>query len=146
METARLTRKLSYLITAISVLVLYIVWFYGKIPFLERYSGAFGKACRTLKRLKQQAPSQETRLKALQCFHHALNELAGETVLAAQLPTFFQQFPTFAPLREKTENLFEVSQQVFFSGNDETQASFSIEQIESLCLRYRKLERSFRWP
>ena len=145
MKTAAPMRRLLYLIAAISALLLYILWFYGKVPFLERYSGAFGKACRTLKLLKKQPPSQENSLKALQCFHHALNELSGETVFAEQLPLFFQRFPKFTPLREKTEDFFRVSQQIFFTGKPEAMASISIAQVETLCLRYRKLERGSKW-
>ena len=77
--------------------------------------------------------------------NHALNELAGETVFAGQLPAFFQRFPKFAPLQEKTEDFFKISQQLFFTKSTETVASISIEQIESLCLLYRKLERGSRW-
>ena len=144
METRDLMRRLSYLIATIAALLFYIIWFYGKIPFLERYSGTFGKACRTLKQLKKQS-SQENQLKALQCFHHALNELAGETVFAGQLPAFFQRFPKFAPLQERTEDFFRASQQLFFIENTKTSVSISIAQIESLCLLYRKLERGSRW-
>lgn len=144
METDDPRRRLGYFVAAIATLLFYIAWFYGKAPFLERYSGAFGKACRTLKQLKKHPPSEETHRKALQCFHHALNELSGESVFAGQLPAFFQRFPKFAPLQEKTEALFRVSQQLFFNASPETPTSVDIEQIEALCLHYRKLERSLR--
>ena len=143
MFTGESSRKLTFLVTLISMLLFYIIWFYGKVPFLERYSGAFGKACKTLKQLKKQAPSPETRRKALQCFHRALNELAGETVFADRLPAFFGRFPKYIPLQEKTEAFFRISQNLFFTGNADTEA-LTVEQIESLCLLYRKLERSSR--
>ncbi|MGR9115278.1 MAG: hypothetical protein ACU85E_05895 [Gammaproteobacteria bacterium] len=138
-------KKLAYLVAAISGLLFYIIWFYGKAPFLERYSGAFGKACRTLKHLKKQPPSEVNRLKALQCFHHALNELAGETVFIEQLPAFYRRLPKYAPLQQKTEEFFKISQRLFFTENAEGSASISLDQIEALCLHYRKLERSSRW-
>ncbi|GAB4255925.1 MAG: hypothetical protein Kow0065_04340 [Methylomicrobium sp.] len=141
-DTNRHADNLSYLLSAIAALTLYIVWFYGKIPFLERYSGAFGVACRELRRLKKQPTSKENTLQALQCFHRALNEVAGETVFASELPAFFQREPKFRPLQEKTEALFDISQRWFF-----TDESPPIERahIENLCRLYRKLERSPRW-
>lgn len=144
-DTSRQGRTLSYLLTAGGALLLYIIWFYGKIPFLERYSGAFGIACRELKRLKKQPESRNVTLQALQCFHHAINNLAGETVFANQLPEFFQRHPKFQPLRQKTEALFKISQQLFFAADTVEQPRVTPSQIENLCLLYRKLERSSRW-
>lgn len=138
-------RALTYLLGVSSIILLYIVWFYGKIPFLERYSGSFGKACRELKKLKKLPQSKAVTLQALQCFHHALNELAGETLFAGQLPDFFQSHPKFLTLREKTEALFAISQQLFFAEAASELPAISPAQIEKLCLLYRKLERSGRW-
>lgn len=144
-DTSRQSRTLGYLLTASGALLLYIIWFYGKIPFLERYSGAFGIACRELKRLKKQPESHNVTLQALQCFHHAFNSLAGETVFANQLPEFFQHHPKFQPLQQKTEALFKISQQLFFAAKTDEQPGVTPSQIENLCLLYRKLERSTRW-
>ena len=137
--------KLTVLWTCAALILLYIAWFYGKIPFLERYSGAFGQACRDLKKLKKLPPSQETSQKAMQCFHRALNQLAGETVFAAQLPEFFSRFPQFKSLEDRTGIFFQASERLFFSGLPETRTMIAVEKIEELCLLYRKLERSGRW-
>ncbi len=138
-------RALTYLLGVSSILLFYIVWFYGKIPFLERYSGSFGKACRELKKLKKLPHSRAVTLQALQCFHHALNELAGETLFAAQLSAFFQRHPSFQPLQEKTEALFVISQELFFAEVGSEPPAIGPAQIEKLCLLYRKFERSGRW-
>ncbi|MDO8844975.1 hypothetical protein [Methylicorpusculum sp.] len=137
--------RLTLLWTCAAIILLYIVWFYGKIPFLERYSGAFGQACRDLKKLKKLPPSQETSQKAMQCFHRALNQLAGETVFAAQLPEFFNRFPQFKPLQDRTGIFFQASERLFFSSHPDTKTMIAVEKIEELCLLYRKLERSRRW-
>lgn len=138
-------RALTYLLGALSLVLFYIVWFYGKIPFLERYSGTFGKACRELKKLKKLPQSNSVTLQALQCFHHALNEMAGETLFAGQLPDFFQRHPKFLPLQERTEALFAISQQLFFAEAGSESPAISPAQVEQLCLLYRKFERSGRW-
>lgn len=144
-DTSLHSRTLTYLLGASSLVLFYIVWFYGKIPFLEHYSGSFGKACRELKKLKKLPQSKAVTLQALQCFHHALNELAGETLFAGQLPGFFQRYPKFLPLRERTEALFAISQQLFFADAASELPAISPAQVEKLCLLYRKLERSGRW-
>lgn len=145
LDNGALSVRLAYLLAAISVLSFYIVWFYGKAPFLERYSGAFGKACRTLKFLKKQPPAQQINLKAMQCFHHALNELAGETLFTQQLADFFDRHPKYASLQAPTEAFFKTSDKLFFNANAESSAAPDIIEIERLCLLYRKLERSSRW-
>lgn len=145
LATRQEVRRLALLTAAMIAVLLYILWFYGKVPLLERYAGAFGKACRALKRLKQQPSSPENSREALQCFHHALNELAGETVFSTQLPAFFQRFPKFAPLQQQTEDFFKVSEQLFFSDDNGLTTALEIERLENLCLLYRKLERGCRW-
>lgn len=139
------SRRLTYLLAGLLLVVVYIVWFYGKIPFLERYSGAFGTSCKKIKKLKKLPPSNSVTREALQCFHHALNELAGETVFAAQLPDFFARYPKFSPLQKQTEALFAVSQQVFFGEAAGEIPEIGAEHIEKLCLLFRKFERRGRW-
>lgn len=139
------TLRLTLLWTCAALILIYIAWFYGKIPFLERYSGAFGQACRDLKKLSKLPPSHETSQKATQCFHRALNQLAGETVFAGQLSDFFNRFPQFKSLEDRTGIFFQASERLFFSGHPDTKTMIAVEKIEELCLLYRKLERSGRW-
>lgn len=134
-----------FLIIILVAVCLYIAWFYGKIPFLERYSGPFGRACRTLKKLDNQNFSKQNYCEALQCFHKAINDTCGKTVFSEQLPEFFENHPAYQPARKQTEQLFRVSRQLFFSDAPVEREKISIQQIESLCLLYRKIERSAKW-
>ncbi len=139
------SRKIQGLLLALGGLLAYMLWFYGKLPYLERYSGPFGRACKALKKILRLPDSEQNYLSALMQFHKALNETAGETVFYAQLPAFFQRFPAFQPLQQQTEQLFNISRQLFFTDSTTPAAALSLKQIERLCQLYRKIERGAKW-
>ena len=145
LENAKHNRNLSYIMILIALILFYIGWFYGKIPFLERYSGKFGAACKTLAKLKKQPLNEEVYRQALQSFHHAINAVHGTTLFQHQLPAFFVGHSAFKPLQKQTVALFKVSQQLFFTDLVIDKESFSLAEIEKLCQQYRKLERGGRW-
>ncbi|MDT8405626.1 MAG: hypothetical protein RQ715_00060 [Methylococcales bacterium] len=120
-------------------LLLYLAWFYGKITFLERFSGPFARSLRELKQLK---PGAET--DALRLLHRALNQTLGKTVTLSQLPDFFQAHPRFKGLESETQALFRHSEALFFAPNP-TSAAPTLSQLIDLCARYRKRERGGRW-
>ncbi len=126
-------------------LMIYIGWLYGKIPFLERYSGAFGKASRTLAEILREPYSEENYRKALQCFHHALNEINGGTVFYEQLDDFFQRYPAYMQTREQTERLFRISHDIFFAAAEIDPVKLPLTEIAALCQACRKIERGSRW-
>lgn len=139
------SKTLVYLFTGLAIALSYLLWFYGKLPFLEHYSGPFGKACKTIKQLLKHPKSENAYQHALMSFHHALDETAGETVLANQLPAFFQNYPHFKSLQQETEQLMQHSQQFFFNPKINKLKNWPLEDISLLCHQYRKIERSGRW-
>lgn len=141
----RHSQNIQGLLLALSGLALYLLWFYGKLPFLERYNGPFGRACQTLKKILRLPATEQNYRLALRQFHQAINETAGKTVFYEQLPMFFQRFPAYQPLQQQTEQLFQISQRVFFTGAAAPGETASLREIAALCQLYRKIERGGRW-
>ncbi len=137
--------RIFYLLFTLILICLYLLWFYGKLPFLERYNGPFGKACKIIKPQLNRSETEAVYQQILICFHHALDETAGETVLLAKLKLFFKQYPQFQPLQSDTEQLMAYSQQWFFDPHAAKTQRWPVEDILLLCNRYRKIERSGRW-
>ncbi|MGR9072193.1 MAG: hypothetical protein ACU833_03900 [Gammaproteobacteria bacterium] len=138
-------RNAFYLLAAAALTLAYIAWVYGKIPFLERYAGAFGRACSELDKIAKQPYSDARYRKALQCFHRALNETSGETVFSERLSAFFDEFPAYAPVRSQTEKLFSISGDVFFADHPVEPEKMPLDEIRALCRLCRKIERGARW-
>lgn len=145
LDPGKHSRNVRFLIFFLIAVCFYIAWFYGKIPFLERYSGPFGLASRKLKKLSSQKFSEQGYREALKYFHNALNDTCGKTVFLEQLPEFFETHPAYQPVRKQTEEVFRISRQLFFVDAPVAGDQNSIKQIEALCLLYRKIERGSKW-
>lgn len=145
LDPGKHSRNIRLLILLLVAVCFYIAWFYGKIPFLERYSGPFGLASRKLKKLANQNFSEQSFCEAVKCFHNAINDTCGKTVFLEQLPEFFENHPAYLPVRKQTEEVFRISRQLFFTDAPVVSDQNSIKQIEALCQLYRKIERGSKW-
>jgi mxaA protein len=145
LKTASHYRVIIWLILFTLLLSLYLAWIYDKLPFLRRYSGPFGRGCKTLAQLGVNPDSKASNREALLCFHRAMNECAGKTVFTENLTHFFQENPQFSEAKLQTEKLFNYSRQLFFSQSVTQTRVVTTEKILSLCQLYRKIERGSRW-
>ena len=145
LETASHYPILFWLILYALLLSLYLAWIYDKLPFLQRYSGPFGRSCKTLAQLSAKTDSKASNREALLCFHRAMNDCAGKTVFSENLTYFFQEHPQFSEAKLQTEKLFNYSRQLFFTQSISQATVVTTEQVLSLCQLYRKIERGSRW-
>ncbi len=138
-----------WLIMFATLLSLYLVWIYDKLPFFRCSGGPFGRACHTMSQLSKTTDSETNNREALSCFHKAMNECAGKTVFSKNLAEFFQHHPQFSGAKPETEKLFNYSRQLFFSQSVTQSATqreaITTQQMLSLCQWYRKIERGSRW-
>ncbi|MEN8260380.1 MAG: hypothetical protein ABFS02_07315 [Pseudomonadota bacterium] len=137
-------RRLGALSAASALILLYLAWFYDWLPLLHRRAGPFTRAARHIRALSRKPFDPERYRRALQHFHQALNETAGETVFAGTLIGFYARQPQFTTLRPPTERFFEHSTQVFFGNAADTEENFPLAELERLCRKYRNIERSLK--
>jgi len=134
---------LSIIAGAVTLLMAIIAWQQKMLPFFDSGGGPFKQACRNLKRRRGAKPLSAAYRHALQDVHKALNATAGRTVFADYLREFFDYNPHFNPLREPTEIFFKISRQAFFEQPQHLDLkNYPISWLESLCRRYRKIERN----
>jgi mxaA protein len=145
LETSSHYPIIFWLILLTLLLSLYLAWIYDKLPLLQRYTGPFGRSCKTLAQLSVNPDSKASNREAILCFHQAINECAEKTVFTENLTQFFQKYPQFSEAKLQTEKLFNYSRQLFFSQSESQTTVVTTEQILSLCQLYRKIERGSRW-
>lgn len=82
---------------------------------------------------------------ALKRVHRAIDETAGATVLAVDLPAFLERHPGFGVVREQFVNFFDVSQRHFFGSPDPTPISDAQHRdLLEFCRRCARIERGLR--
>ncbi|MGR8935960.1 MAG: hypothetical protein ACU837_16505 [Gammaproteobacteria bacterium] len=145
LDTRWQQRSLYVLIAVSAILLLYLVWIYDRLPYVRRYAGPFGKACRALEKLQRQGGGEDTHRQALHCLHQAVNATAGETVFFTTLETFLQARPAFQAARLPLEKLYRRSEAVFFTDRPVLTDTAALAEILDACRLCRKIERSSRW-
>lgn len=82
---------------------------------------------------------------ALKRLHRAIDETAGATVLAVDLPAFLQRHPAFGVVREQFAKFFDVSQRHFFGAPAPTPISDAqYRDLLEFCRRCARIERGPR--
>lgn len=82
---------------------------------------------------------------ALKRLHRAIDETAGATVLAVDLPAFLERHPAFGVVREQFADFFDVSQRHFFGSPDPTPISDTQHRdLLEFCRRCARIERGPR--
>jgi len=79
-----------------------------------RRAAAFARAARALRKLSAQGDDVQTRCRALQCLHRALDQAAGATLALDNLDTLFQRRPALEAARAPIRALLAASRAAFF--------------------------------
>ena len=134
--------RLIALSLCLLVAILYLIYVYWGIPFLERRHRPFSMAYRRLKKLERRPFSNALYLEALRSLHRAFDLAAGRTLVAGNLETFFVEHPEFAALRTHIETLFMRSRMAFFEPHRQAATdAVSLQNLLQLCHRCRAVER-----
>ena len=93
-----------------------VAWLWLSARWLPRRARRpFAHAWRQLRALARQGRAAESVEQAALLLHAAFNAHAGEAVLAADLPRFFERFPGLAELAPAIHRMFEGSHVLFFA-------------------------------
>ena len=135
-STAGHWRWLAALLAGLGGLGIYATWRLGLPPFRHQAS-PFLRVARELKReLKKQrrlgSSPANTQL-SIKLVHDALNEIAGHTLFAGQLPGFLQTHPEYQSYASELEQFFRVSEQLFFATDRSEANDFPLSRLEKLC-------------
>ncbi len=122
------------------VLALYLAWAYDRMPFLVRSPGPLTALYRRLR--KRSEVQGEDYLNLLREAHSAFSRCAGETLYAANLPLLFERAPHLKALRERIEDFFLHSWQVFYEQRKDTR--WSASEVIALCRMARDSERALQ--
>ncbi|MEE9356445.1 MAG: hypothetical protein V3U75_12720 [Methylococcaceae bacterium] len=128
-------------ITGTLLMVGFILWENDFLPFLRNYRGPFSNAYQKLKKLQLQPPSKSREKNALQLFHRAMNETAGNTLFPDYLPSFYEKHPHFLPTRSVTETIYAASTEVFFTKS--INVPVSVDDIANACELNREIEQNY---
>jgi len=104
-----------------------------RLGLLRRRAPPFVQAARALKKLGRQPPSLASWRQGAKLVHAALNETAGQTVFAGQLPRFLASQPCYASLQIELEQFFRQSDWLFFTDATEYPADYPLFRLETLC-------------
>jgi len=94
--------------------VVYLLWRYDRLPFLERTPGPLSRMWRRWRGKSRRDLSDDERDALLRDMHGAFNRSAGETLYPSTLALLFERAPHLAPLREEIEGLFGASWSRFY--------------------------------
>lgn len=134
--------RLGMVAGAAALVLAYLAWVYDLIPLIHRRPGPFTRACREIGSLRKRGGNADNERRALQLFHTALNQTAGETLFAPRLDAFFQSHPRYAGLTAPTARFFARSRQLFFGDPADAGSDFTLAELERLCKQFRRIERS----
>jgi len=124
-------RWLAACLAGLAGLWAYAAWQLGWLPFRSK-APPFARAASGLKRLRKQ-PDGERWRQGVKLIHAALDETAGHSLFAGQLPKFLEAHPRYAGLAAELERFFALSDRLFFAGNLEIPADYPWQRLEKLC-------------
>lgn len=105
----------------------------ARLGLFRRRAPPFVRAARALKKLGRQTPTAETWRQGARLVHAALNETAGHTVFAGQLPRFLTIQPGYAAMQAELEQFFRLSDRLFFADAADYPADYPWARLETLC-------------
>lgn len=127
----------------LALVLMYLAWFYDKLPFFRRHPRPFATAYIQLKKLSKAHPEIDYYHSGFRTLHRAFDETAGKTVFADCLDAFFDVNLAFKALDTDAQLFFEVSRQVFFQEEPvELRKRYSFPWLLDLCKRFRAIEYS----
>jgi mxaA protein len=102
---------LAATLVALILLAYHLAWW----PFRARAHRPFTEASRTIRKLLAGAETTSAYREALVVLHRAVDSTAGHAVFSEDVPSFLDEHPSFARLKEQFTRFFASSQSVFFS-------------------------------
>jgi mxaA protein len=128
-DNGHLHGLLAYL-AGLCGLVLYGLW---RLGWLRHSSSPFKQAACSLKKLRRTRPTLDAWRQGAKLLHTALNETAGHTVLSGQLPQFLAHHPAYASLHTELEQIFLLSDRLFFAEAADYPSDYPLARMETLC-------------
>ena len=139
LDASAQTKKLKWLLSALAISLLGLLYIVGKHAWLPRMGGPFAKAFRNIK--KQPNTPDGTRT-AVTSMHSALNAAAGNSLFLNNLGDFLTKKPAFKTIEADIQKFFALSRQVFFEPNAKHDVGNNpTEWLAQFCRRCRDCER-----
>lgn len=116
-----------------------LVYIFGAYTLLPRMGGAFAKTYRIVCKVQE----DEAGIKqAITSVHHAFHQVAGHSVFGNGIAQFVQNHPAYAVLTPEIERFFQLSRQVFFDPQSDSQLGMPAKQwLKTFCRHMRDCER-----
>lgn len=135
-------RNVKLLIGLLAASLLGLLYIFGAYTWLPKMGGPFAKAYRNIRKLPDTADGLQ---QAVARVHLSLNTTAGGSLFGNHVAEFTQAKPNFAPMKNKIEQFFSLSRQVFF----EPQAAIQLGEtpkawLLQFCRQMRDCERGLQ--
>lgn len=135
--------RLAALLAGVLAVLIHLARHYQILSLLFKPKAPFARARQQLRKLARRRSDPEAYRQAFRALHRALDETAGQTLLAGHLPRFCRYHPAFAELSGELEQFFAGSQRLFFAVPEAAQlADYPFERLEVLCQQCELLEKS----
>ena len=132
-------KNLNYLLAALVLSLLGLIYIVGKQAWLPRMGGPFAK---TYRNIKKQDSTPEGIQQAVTNMHGALNASAGNSLFMNNLDEFLAKKPAFKTIQAEIKQFFALSRQVFFEPNAKHDIGNNPNQwLAQFCRRCRDCER-----
>jgi mxaA protein len=135
-------KNLNYLLAALVLSLLGLIYIIGKNAWLPRMGGPFAK---TYRNIKNQSNTPAGIQQAVTSMHTALNTSAGNSLFMNNLDEFLAKKPAFNAIKSEIAQFFALSRQVFFEPNAKHDVGSNPTQwLAQFCRRCRDCERGLR--